>query len=89
MMNMNKPKPDILKFLARFAIGALIVMVLMSAFSYCWMRWHLETDKVRTSRCELQEVEWRMELSRIYYEDELARLRPPVPNTTMIEDGAK
>lgn len=84
---MNKPKPDILKFLLRFITGALMLIILFSCFDYVCYRYRILSDLLTVSRCETREVELRLKLSEIYYEDEKARLRPPEPNTDFIKDG--
>ena len=79
---MEKPKPDTLKFLLRFATGLIILMILFSLWHYCWYRYHILTDLVtqsrcetKTAQCEKEEVELRLDLSKLYHQKELKEAR--------------
>jgi len=77
----------------------LIIMILVTAIfvgllvtccgHYAWFRWTMEAKRVELLEHEVKDSAYRLELSKIYYEDELAALRPPDINIDFIEEGGE
>lgn len=80
----RKPFP-VLPFFTTVFIITMMLFTLAGAWHYVMYRWETETLNVSILRCKLVESEYKRDISRLYYENELALYRPPQLNDMEVE----